>query len=238
MMITGSANGLGRDMALYFAKAGYTLVVHYNKSKKEAETVLQEIKKYSAGSIMVQGDLKNKEEVRKVFAKVFKKYPKIDVLVNNVGNFLYKKLSDTTDSEFRDALESNIYVTLFCTREVLPIMRKSKSGHIINIGAAGADRFIFRDMVIPYFIAKNAVFVLTKAMAFEEAKNGIHINMISPASMKTDIFKKSDFPMGREVKYSDVISVVEFLLSERAYYINGANIEVTGGFTPGIVRSK
>lgn len=238
MMITGSAKGLGRAMAIYFAKAGYTLIVHYNKSKKDAEALLKEIKKQSPDSMIVQGDLKKEVEVREVFGRVFEKHPKVDVLVNNVGNFLYKKLEDTTNSEFRDVIGSNIYATFFCSREVLPLMRKSKSGHIINIGAAGADRFIFRERVIPYFISKNAVFVLTKAMAHDEAKFGVHINMVSPASMKTDIFKKSDFPMGREVKYVDVIAAVDFLLSARAYYINGANIEVTGGFIPEAVTPK
>jgi 3-oxoacyl-[acyl-carrier protein] reductase len=116
----------------------------------------------------------------------------------------------------------------------LVAMRKQKSGHIINIGSVGADRFTLRENSVPYFLAKNGVYILTKAMAWEEAGSGIHINMISPASMKTDIFSKNDFPMGRETKYEDVCGAVKFLLSKGAYYINGVNLEVAGAFVPGM----
>ena len=75
---------------------------------------------------------------------------------------------------------------------------------------------------------------LTKAMAWEEARHGIHVNMISPASLETDIFKPSDFPMGRSAKHEDVIGALKFLLSDDAAYVNGANIEVAGAFIPGI----
>ena len=232
-VITGAAKGLGRDIALFLAGEGYTIVVHYKESRKEALSTLKKIIKNSPQSIVARGDSKNEKEVSKMFGNILKKFGRVDLLVNNVGNFVYKKLKDTTNREFRDVIESNIYYTLFCSRAVLPNMRKSKTGHIINLGAAGAERFILRERVVPYFMAKNAVYILTKAMAAEEAKYGIHINMVSPASMKIDIFKKSDFPMGREAKYSDVISAIKFLLSEDAYYINGANIEVSGGFIAG-----
>lgn len=233
VVVTGSARGLGRDIALHFAKKGYIVVAHYYKSKKDARSLLKELQKYSPKSTIVSGDLRNEVDVAKVFKQIFSNHSRIDVLVNNVGNFLYKKLESTSNEEFRDVIESNIYSTFYCSREVLPSMRKKKSGHIINIGAAGGERFIFRNNVIPYFMAKNGVFVLTKAMASEEAANGISINMISPTSMKTDIFKKNEFPLGREAKSSDAIKAIDFLISDRAYYIKGANIEVAGGFIAG-----
>lgn len=234
VVVTGAAKGLGRDVALFFAKEGYSVIAHYNKSRKEAQSLLLELKKYSDNSTIIQADLKNEKAVFGAFKDIYKKYKSIDVLVNNVGNFLYKKLKDTTNSEFRDVYESNVYSALFCTREVLPRMRRKKEGHIINVGVSGVDRAVLSDKVIPYFMAKNNLYVLTKAMAREEARHGIHINMVSPTSMRTDIFKKSEFPMGREAKYSDVIKVIKFLLSSDAYYINGANIEVSGAFIAGV----
>ena len=233
-VITGAAKGLGCEIALFLAKSGHIVVIHYKDSEKEALSALEKIRKNSVESIVVSGDLRSEKEVSKIFEDIFKKFGHVDLLVNNVGNFVYKKLEDTTNREFRDVIESNIYSTLFSSRAVLPAMRKQKSGSIINIGAAGAERFILRERVVPYFMAKNGVYLLTKAMAAEEAKYGIHINMVSPSSLKVDIFKKSDFPMGREAKYSDVISAIKFLLSRDAYYITGANIEVSGGFTAGM----
>ena len=107
-------------------------------------------------------------------------------------------------------------------------------GHIINIGCVGCDSVTVREKSVPYFMAKSGVYYLTKTFALEEAPNGIHVNLISPASLETDIFKPDDFPMGRSATYNDVIRALLFLISEDAWYINGANIEVAGGFIPGI----
>ena len=233
-VVTGSAKGLGRAIALHLASNGYTVVVHFRKSKAEAEKVLDSIVKKSPKSIMVSGDLTSEKQVGAIFGQIYKKLDRVDLLVNNVGNFLYKEFSKTTNSEFKDIVESNIYSALYCSRAVLPKMRKQKSGHIINIGSVGAENVTVTEKSTTYFIAKNALYSLTKIMAHDEAKYGIHVNMISPASLETDIFKASDFPMGRSANYSDVTKVLKFLTSNDAYYINGANVEVAGGFIAGM----
>lgn len=233
-VVTGSAKGLGRAIAFALADCGYTLVIHYRKSKSEAEKVLAQIKKKSPDSILLGADLSVETQVNKMFTDIFAKLMRVDLLVNNVGSFLYKKFSLMTISEFKDLIESNIYFTLFCSRAVLPAMRKQKSGHIVNIGVVGADRLNLLRKSAPYFYAKNGVYMITKMMAHEEARYGIHINMISPASLDTNIFEPADFPMKRPTGYDDVIKALLFLISRDAYYINGANIEVAGGFIPGM----
>ncbi len=235
-LITGAAKGLGAEVARHLAKEGYTVVVHFNKSRDLAQKVLDEISTISPKSIIVSADLAQEVEVRKMFEKVEGEFGRIDLLVNNVGNFLFKPFAKTTNGEFRDLVESNLMTTLYCSREALKLMRKQKSGHIINIGAVGAERLIIRENSMPYFLGKTGIYVLTKTMAWEEAECGIHINMISPASMVTDIFEAKEFPMGRAANYNDVISALAFLTSKEAYYINGANIEVAGGFVPGMAK--
>ena len=233
-VVTGSAKGLGVALASALIDEGYTLVIHYRKSKSEAQEVLLNIKKKASKSIIVQADLTDEIQVLRMFDEVFKTFGRIDLLVNNVGSFLYKKFSRMTTSEFKDLIESNVYSTLYCSSAVLSAMRKQKSGHIINIGVVGADRLNLLTKSAPYFYAKNGVNMLTKMMAHEEARYGIHVNMISPASLETDIFKPVDFPMRRSARYDDVVKVLLFLISSDAYYINGANIEVAGGFIPGM----
>ncbi len=233
-VVTGSAKGLGREIAIALAKKGYSIVVHYRKSKKEAEQILSLVKKVSKNSILVAGDLTLEKDVNRILKEVLKKFGQVDLLVNNVGDYLYKEFGKTTNKEFKNIIESNLYPPLFCSRAVLPAMRKAKTGYIINIGTVGAERLTLRSKSTPYFMAKNALYYLTKIMAWEEAKNGIHINMISPASLVTDIFNPDDFPMGRSAKYDDVIKIILFLISDAAYYINGSNIEVAGGFVPGM----
>lgn len=235
-VVTGAAKGLGKAFALALAAAGYTVVVHYHKSKKEAEAVIDVIRKKSPESFAISADLKDEKQAEVMFVEIVKILGRVDLLVNNVGNFLYKDFSQTTSEEFRDILESNVYSTFFCTRAVLPTMRKQKDGHVITIGCVGCDSVTVREKSAPYFMAKSGVYYLTKAFALEEAQYGVHVNMISPASMATDIFKPDDFPMGRAVNYTDVVNVLLFLISKRAYYINGANIEVAGGFIPGVKK--
>lgn len=233
-VVTGSAKGLGKAIAFSLADDGFSVAVHYRKSKNDAKKVLDLILKKSPKSILVSGDVTDENQTKTIFDQIDKKFGRVDLLVNNVGNFLYKEFSKVTNSEFRDIIESNIYSALFCSREALKIMRQQKSGHIINIGAVGADKIQILEKSTPYYMAKTALYFLTKAMAHDEAKYGVHINMISPASLETDIFKASDFPMARSANYQDVIKVLKFLTSDDAYYINGANIEVAGAFIPGM----
>lgn len=233
-VVTGSAKGLGAACALALADHNFTLVVHYNKSRQAADRILTQIKKKAADSIIVCGDLRNENDVEKIFGQIFGKLGRVDLLVNNVGNFVYKNFGQTSNREFKDLVESNLYSTLFASRAVLPYMRKLKGGSIVNIGAVGAERIQILEKSTPYFLVKTGVYALTKIMAHEEARNGIRINMISPGSLGTDIFKAKEFPMGRAASYEDVIRVLLFLISDQAYYINGANIEVAGGFIPGM----
>ncbi len=232
-VVTGSAEGLGRDIAMALAKDGYTVVLHYFHSADDVKKALDKIKKVSPESIMVKADVTSEVDVEKMVGEVEKKLGRIDLLVNNVGNFIYKEFGKTTNAEFRDMIESNLYSVLYTSRAALPSMRKQKSGQIINIGAVGCERLIIREMSTPYFLGKTGVYVLTKAMAADEAKYGIRINIISPASMAADIFKASDFPSGRPATHEDVIRALMFLISPDNSYINGANIEVAGGFIPG-----
>lgn len=237
-LVTGSAKGLGAEIAKYLAKDGYSVVIHFRKSAQDAKNVLKEIKNHSLGSLVVKADLTDEDEVRKMIDEVVDKLKRIDLLVNNVGNFIFKPFGKTTNDEFRDMIESNLYSTLFTSRAVLPLMRKQKSGQIINIGAVGAERLIIRENSTPYFLGKTGVYVLTKVMAAEEAKGGIRINMVSPASLKEDIFKAEEFPSGRVATAADVIGAIKFLISPENSYINGANIEVSGGFVPGFAKSE
>ncbi len=233
-IVTGSAKGLGADIARALAKDGYTLVIHYLHSASDAKKILLEIQEVSQKSIMIKADVASEADVSKMVDEIKTKLGRVDLLVNNVGNFLYKKFGETTNAEFRGMIESNIYSTLYVSRAVLPLMRKQKSGLIVNIGVVGCERLVIRENSTPYFLGKTGVYVLTKVMAADEAGLGIRINMISPASMKADIFGEKDFPSGRPATHVDVTRVLMFLISPENSYINGANIEVAGGFVPGL----
>ena len=231
-LVTGSSKGIGKSIALALAKEGATVIVHYQTSEKEAEETLSAIKNYSKNSFLVKANLRNEEDVKKMADEIFKKLGKVDILVNNVGNFIYKPITETSSEDFKDVIESNLMSTFYCCKYFLPKMRENKFGRIIDFGCAGCDRIVIRENTTPYYMAKTAVYMLTKALAAAEAKNGINLNVISPGI--TEFSKvKLEVPKGRVADTDDIVNAVMFLLSEKSDYITGANIEVSGGWVPG-----
>lgn len=230
-LITGSAKNLGRAIALDLAKKGAKVVIHYQSSEKEAKQTLNEIKKHSEG-IMVQADLINEKEIINLFQTIKKESGTVDILVNTIGNFIFEPITSTTFAKFKDVIESNLYSTFLCCREALPTMQKKKWGRIINFGCVGADNLTIREKTTPYYIAKTGVIMLTKVLAYEYAKYGITINSISPGILQTSVAKPKT-PSGKFAEFADIINAVNFLLKDDSSYINGANLEVAGGWRTG-----
>ena len=233
VLITGAAKNLGRSIALNLAKQGINVAIHYHTSKKEAQETLEQVKKYSHG-ILVKADLTNPKEVSSMVRFIELQIGNVDILINLVGNFIFKPITETTFDKFRDVIESNLYSAFLCCQKVLPKMVKKKWGRIINFGCVAADSLTIRKNTTPYYIAKTGVIMLTKVLAYEYAKYGITVNSISPGILTTSIAKPQT-PTGRFAKFEDIVQAVNFLLEEKSNYINGANIEVAGGWRPGFL---
>lgn len=240
-LVTGASKNLGRAIAIDLAKQGAKVAIHYYTSEKEAKETLQEVKKYSDGCID-QADVTNQNELILMFRNIRKYFGEIDILISLVGNFIFESITTTSFEKFRDVIESNLYSTFLCCQQVLPDMKKKKWGRIINFGCVGADIITIREKTTPYYIAKTGVIMLTKVLAYEYAKYGITVTSISPGILKTSIAKPlprgasakwGPTPSGKFAQFSDIINAVNFLLKEDSSYINGANIEVAGGWKPG-----
>lgn len=232
VLVTGSGKNLGRYLAISLAKKGARVAVHYHHSHDEAEKTLSLIKKSSTGAIF-QADLSQEKEVALLFRNIRKKLGPVDILVNLIGNFIYLPFSGTTFTKFKDVIESNLYSTFLCCRKVLPYMKKKKWGRIINFGCVAADSLTVRKNTTPYYIAKTGIIMLTKVLAYEYAKDGITVNSISPGILKTSVAKPPT-PTGGYAQFEDIENAVNFILSPASGYVNGANIEVAGGWRPGI----
>ncbi len=231
VFITGAAKGLGRAMALFFAAQGAIVVAHYHASEREAKTLERLLQKKNRKSMVVAANLRDHDATRRVMQDIHKRYGRIDVLIHNVGSFVHKPLSDTSVEEFSDVIETNLTAAFHLASLVLPSMRKRKKGNIITIGCAGADRMTLRPLTTPYFIAKTGVLMLTKSLAAAVADDGVRINAISPGVLPTGILPK-DYTPRRKTTEHDILNAMEFLLSPRSSYVNGANIEVSGGWIP------
>ncbi len=231
-VVTGSARRLGKAILLALAENGYNVIVHYNKSRKAALQTVSEAKEFGVKAIAVKADLCNEKDVRLLFKKISKKFWKIDVLVNNVGNFAVKKFSEYSLAEWNYLVQTTAGSTFVCCKHALPVMKKS--GRIVNIGDSSADKIAGQQRILPYNIGKVGVHIITKTLALELAEKGITVNMVSPGIM----FNTVSFPLGglknvpakRWTKFEDVVNAVLFLIKPESNYITGANITATGGY--------
>lgn len=230
-LITGGAKNLGAAIATDLAKKGIGVAIHYHAGKQDAQKTLRDILKHSSGCI-VSGDVANPDDVNAMFAEAEKELGSVDVLVNLVGNFIYEPITGMEFEKFSDVIESNLYGTFLCSQRALPNMQKKKWGRIINFGCVAADSITVRKNTTPYYIAKTGVIMLTKAFAYEYAKDGITVNSISPGILETSSAKPST-PSGTFAQFSDITNAIDFLLKNESGYVSGATIEVAGGWRPG-----
>ena len=230
-LVTGSSKRIGKEIAIALARNGADVIVHYNKSKKEAEAVRKNIESLGNRSMAVKADLRNLGETKAMFKSIIKKFKKIDILVNNVGNFIFKDIDEYSPEEWHYLIDTTLNTTYHCCKYAIPFMRKQKFGRIINIADSLADRIQASPKLTPYIIGKTGVLILTQTLAVTEAKYNINVNAVSPGVMENSVVKPIDeVPKGRYGTYEDIVNAVLFLLDEKSDYITGANIKVSGGW--------
>jgi 3-oxoacyl-[acyl-carrier protein] reductase len=235
-LVTGSSRGIGRAIALRLAEDGCSIVINYKSNSWSAEQVVKQIKKMERKVIPVQCYVSNFADVEDMIRKVKSEFGRIDILVNNVGPFLYKTIFDTTIQEWHEILNSNLNSVFYCCKAVVPIMREQRSGVIINIGAPNAERTQGYLKNCAYAVAKTGMVVFSKSLAKEEAQNGIRVNVVNPGFIETENYTeemKKDMPrqvpLKRLGKPEEIANAVAFLCSDEASYITGAVINVHGG---------
>ena len=228
-LVTGSAKGLGRQVALDLASQGADVCINYRHSKKEAEEVVRDIRKMGQKSFALKADVAKAKDATRLVNDAANKLGGLDILVNNVGNYLKKDLSEVTAQEWEGMIAGNLNCTFYCTQAALPRMRKQKFGRIVNMGVAGSAKIEPKPATTAYSIAKTGVLMLTKTVAATEAKNGITCNMVSPGVMERSVVHPQ-MPMGRDAKLEEVSRAVLFLASRKSGYITGQNMEVAGAY--------
>jgi len=230
-LVTGSTQGIGRDIALSLADTVSGVAVHFNKNSKAAEAVAAEIKKKGGKSKTFKADLTCEREAANLIAEVEKYFDKVDILVNNFGPILVKRWEEVTSEEWKEIFQGNLLSALFCLKSVLPGMRKRGWGRIINLGYSRVEQLTAFPTITPYAVAKTGLLILTRTIAAGEASSGITVNMVSPGLVEGGVLPKhNDVPSGRLGKFTDVSQAVVFLSSLQAGYITGNNLVVAGGW--------
>ncbi len=237
IVITGGHSGLGKAMTIDLAGQGADLIILYRKNHSAAKEI-KKIGKEQQGSIQtLQTDVTDYKKVLASFDEIMKKHPRIDALINCVGDFINLPLDQTGVDDWHRMLNSNLNSVFYCCKSVLPTMRKQKHGRIINLGVANADRIQAYSNVVPYAIAKTGVLILTKSLAQEQARYGITVNAISPGLFDNEkisdheiIEQGKKIPIGKVGTGKDLLGALNFLLSDEAEYVTGCNIVVSGGW--------
>jgi NAD(P)-dependent dehydrogenase (short-subunit alcohol dehydrogenase family) len=230
-LVTGSAKGLGKALLWRLAQNGFIPILHYQSSKVEAENFLAELQNICPEAQAIQADINQMNEVERLFQMIDNQYNRLDVLINNVGNYLKKDILDTSMEEWNEMIQNNLNAVFYTSKSAIRLMQKNKYGRIINVGYAGVGQIKAEPTVTPYFIAKTGALILTKSLAQSLANQNINVNMVSPGVLENSISKPiHEIPKGRLAALTEFVEVVDFLLSEKADYLTGTHIEVAGGW--------
>ena len=192
-LVTGAGRGLGRAYALHLAKLGADVVVNdinlqaakeYNE-ELTAETVPEEIRALGVRSIGIEADVTDRAAVDAMFEQVEQEFGRLDILVNNAGGELRghdrAQASITPEDDFRFIMDVNLMDTVFCCQAAARIMKRQKSGKIVNIGSQAGMHSLMDGGMTPYSVAKAGVIHYTKLLAADLGPYGINVNCIAPA---------------------------------------------------------
>lgn len=237
-LVTGGTRGIGRGIAARLAKEGARVAVGYRSNKTEAQNTLRLLQAGGVDCVAIESDITKPASAEQLVRTVLDRYGRLDVLVNNVGDFRWGTLAEGSLEDWQSIFSSNLMSVVYVSRAALGPMRRGRWGRIINLGAVGAERAFGQAKISAYAAAKAAVVALSRSLALEEAKNGITVNVVNPSSIdekglsleEARRLRDARFPIGRPPTVEDVAAAVSFFASEEAEYITGQIVNVSGGW--------
>lgn len=243
-LVTGGSRGLGKDMAIALSKKGVDVILTYNTNLSDAEEVVKTIQANGQKALSLKFDISKMSSIDVLLAEVNVALQKnwgtthLDFLINNAGVGATIPIAQVTEQDFDRLLNIHFKGVYFLTQKILPMI--NDNGAILFI-STGTTRFCVPGYSV-YSSLKSAVETFTKYVAKEYGNRGIRSNIVAPGPIETDFngaairnnvqmktFLSSQTPLGRVGEASDIGSVVAFLCSEEAKWINGQRIEVSGG---------
>ena len=241
VLVTGSSRGIGKATALLFAKEGASIVLNYHISEIEPDaldnikSVMNDTEKSGAKTIIIEADVSNEDQVKKMIDETISKFGRIDILVNNAGVVFDVPFRERTVEQWKRTLDTNLMGTFLCSKYAS--LHMPKGGRIVNISSTnGIDSFSTES--IDYDASKAGVIILTRNLAKELAPN-ILVNSVAPGWVNTSMNENlpKDFVeeeiakiyLKRFAEPEEIAKVVLFFASEDAGYITGSTLKVDGG---------
>lgn len=236
-IVTGASKGIGRAIAVNFAKEGAKVVVNYNSDDAAAKDVENEIKNNGGVVVLHKGDVSKFSLAEELIKFSVEKFDRIDILVNNAGITKDTLLLRMSEDDFDNVINVNLKGSFNCSKQVAPIMIKQRYGKIINISSVIG--LIGNAGQVNYAASKAGIIGMTKSLAKELASKNINVNAIAPGFIETnmtDVLPEktkdlimSHIPLKKMGSANDIANTAVFLSSELSSYITGQVITVDGG---------
>lgn len=240
-IVTGASSGLGRQFALCLAEQGANVMIVARRAAK-LEEVKKEAEAYGVRCLAVPCDVTDTAQIRRAVETAVKEFGRIDILINNAGAGFASPAVETTDEAWEKVIGTNVNGVFYFAREVGRIMLQQNYGKIINVGSFHCIVTMNGLPRSGYSASKGAVYMMTKALAAEWAKNGITVNAIGPGYFASEMSDKvtddnyengirSNCPMGRRGLPGELNGAMLFLASDASSYVTGQLLLVDGGWT-------
>ena len=242
VIVTGAKSGIGLATAIRFADEGAKVVV---ADVKDARQEVSEIISRGAKALFVQVDVSSANQVTALIEKTLAAFGRLDVLVNNAGIELTKKVTETTEAEWEHLMNVNLKGVFLCSKAAIPIMQRNSGGVIVNV--ASELGLVGGSEIAAYSASKGGVVQLTKAMAIDHAGDGIRINCVAPGPVSTplleSIIENSSNPeqerqsivdwtlVKRLARPEEIANVIVFMASDESSYMTGSVVVADGGWT-------
>ena len=238
-IITGGDSGIGKAVAIAYAKQGADIVIVYYNEKKDAEDTKKIVDSIGRKCTLIDGDISNKDFCNSVIDLTIKEYKKLDILINNSAvQYECKDIKQLPDEQFDKTFKTNVYGTFYMTKAAMNVLKSG--GCIINTTSVVAYKG--NDILIDYSMTKGALVAFTRslALALAKGKTGIRVNAVAPGPIWTPLIPSSfdeiktskhgsTTPMGRAGQPVECAGAYVFLASDSASYITGQTIHIDGG---------
>lgn len=238
VVVTGAGRGIGKAIAVSFAREGASVILNYNKSGIASEKIVDELLKEGLKAEAIQADVSRPDQAEKLIDQVVSEYSRIDVLVNNAGIRHDTFLAMMSEGDWQSVIDTNVKSIYNTCKWASRVMMSQRQGKMINVSSISALKGVPGQA--NYSASKGAIISFSRTLSVELAPYGIQVNVIAPGFVETDMVKdlkdrKDEYiekiPMKRFGTPQDVSGGVLFLASRDADYITGHTLVVDGGVT-------